>query len=313
MSSIHEIRVRVPASSANLGPGFDVLGLALGVYLRCTLRPSKHSLQIAVRGDAADGIPADPSNLVWRLFAEEVGSRLAGNFELLIENDIPLGRGMGSSAAAVVAGLALATEYLGQAPSSADGRERLIDSATRIEGHPDNAAAAVLGGFVVSAQADDGRVIALPCAAPANIETLLVIPEFQLSTETARAALRKEYTRNDAVFNLQRVGLLLAALQNGRKELLAEAMRDRIHQPYRAPLIPGFAEILGLKNVTGLLATALSGAGPAVLAICEPIIKGSADAPAMAIQAIFKRNGVASTALRVPIDHQGIMIERSEV
>ena len=308
MSFTGEIRARVPASSANLGPGFDVLGLALGAYLQCTLRTSKHDLKIVVSGDAAEGIPTDASNLIWRLFSEQAGAEAASNkFELVIENDIPLGRGMGSSAAATLAGLALAREYLKREID----RGKLIEEATRIEGHPDNAAAAVLGGFVVSGQSDDGRVIALPCAAPTNIEMLLVIPEFKLSTESARAVLPKEYTRKDAVFNMQRVGLLLAALQNGRGDLLAEAMRDRLHQPYRAPLVPGLSDILGLKNVTGLLAAALSGAGPSILAICEPIEKGSADAPAEAIQQCFQRHGVASTAKRVPVDYEGIRIERS--
>lgn len=303
-----EIRVRVPASSANLGPGFDVLGLGLGVYLRCTLRASAGGLKILVSGSAAESIPADSSNLIWKLFAER--AQAGENFELHIENDIPLGRGMGSSAAAVLAGLALAGEFRGQGTETPEGRQTLIEQATKIEGHPDNAAAAVLGGFVVSGQTDDGKVIALPCAAPSNIEMLLVIPEFQLSTESARAALPIEYTRKDAVFNLQRVGLLLAALQNGRNDLLREAMRDRIHQPYRAPLVPGFAEILQLQNVPGLLATALSGAGPSVLAVCEPIENGGADAPAEAIQACFARHGVKSTARRVAVDREGIVISR---
>lgn len=309
MSFTGEIRVRVPASSANLGPGFDVLGLALGVYLRCTLRPSSGGLKIVAAGSEADGIPTDATNLIWKLFAQD--AQAGEDFELIIENDIPLGRGMGSSAAAVVAGLALALEYRGVGAASAEGRQALIEAATKIEGHPDNAAAAVLGGFVVSGQRDDGTVISLPCAAPENIETLLVIPEFQLSTEKARAALPQNYSRRDAVFNLQRVGLLLAALQNGRTDLLGEAMRDRIHQPYRAPLVPGFAEALSLQNVTGLLATALSGAGPSILAICEPISKSSADAPATAIQACFAAHGVKSSARRVPVDRQGIIMERS--
>lgn len=308
MSFPGEIRVRVPASSANLGPGFDVLGLALGVYLTCTLRSSKSGLKIVASGNAAEGIPTDGSNLIWKLFAE--GAQAGANFDLLIQNDIPLGRGMGSSAAAVVAGLALANEYRGQNTSPGSGRQSLIEAATKIEGHPDNAAAAVLGGFVVSSQTDDGKVVALPCAAPTDFEVLVVIPGFQLSTDSARAALPKEYTRKDTVFNMQRVGLLLGALQNGRNDLLREAMRDRIHQPYRAPLVPGLADILGLNNVTGLLATALSGAGPSILAICEPIEKGSADLPSQAIQECFQKHGVTSTAKRVPIDKQGIIVDR---
>jgi homoserine kinase len=311
MSIAGEVRVRVPASSANLGPGFDVLGLALGVYLRCTLRPSAGGLMIVASGSEANGIPQDAGNLIWKMFTVAAGPSAGNNFELSIENDIPLGRGMGSSAAAVVAGLALAGAYRGKEVATPAGRQELIEQATKFEGHPDNAAAAVLGGFVVSGQTDDGKVISLPCAAPDNIETLLVIPDFQLSTQAARAALPNQYSRKDAVFNLQRVGLLLAALQNGRNDLLGEAMRDRIHQPYRAPLVPGFAEILSLKNVTGLLATALSGAGPSVLALCEPIKKNEPDSPAAAIQACFTRNGVNSTAKRVPVDHGGVLIERA--
>lgn len=311
MESFREIRVRVPASSANLGPGFDALGLAMGLHLRCTLRPSSQGLRIAAQGSASEGIPADANNLIWQIFSKRAGPQAGQNFELVIENDIPLGRGLGSSAAAVLAGLALANEVNGGG-GEGQTRQNLIERATEIEGHPDNAAAAVMGGFVASCQTESGSVLALPCAAPDNFEALLVIPQFQLSTESARAALPGQYARQDAVFNVQRVALLLAALQNGRIDLLGEAMRDRIHQPYRAPLVPGFEEILKLRNIPGLLGTALSGAGPSVLAFCQPLPGNSAqDAPAAAIQDCFRKNNVESSAVRLPIDHDGIVIERS--
>ncbi|MBI3933535.1 MAG: homoserine kinase [Acidobacteria bacterium] len=305
MSTAKEIRVRVPASSANLGPGFDSLALALGLHLRCTLRASSGGLKITSSGANAAEIPREETNLIWKTFLRLAGEQAGKDFELEIVNEIPLGRGLGSSAAAIVAGLALADAWLGVGAGQSGGKQRLIDIATGLEGHPDNVAAAALGGLVVSCQAEDGRVLTAQCTFPREIEVVLVVPELRLSTEAARAALPQQYSRRDAVFNVQRVALFLATLQGGGGDLLKEAMRDRLHQPYRAPLIPGFSEALKLENIPGLLGIALSGAGPSIVVFCQ----GDTGAAGKAVGDCFRRKGIAAEAMPLPIDTAGLVVE----
>lgn len=299
------IRVSVPASSANLGPGFDTLALALGLYLRCTLRRAKGRSRVLVSGVDIAAIPKDSSNLIFQTFCREIGGASsasgADGFELEIENHIPLGRGLGSSAAAIVAGLALANEWSGARRS----REQLVQSATEIEGHPDNVAAAVLGGLATSCQNEDGIVVSLNCPIAPGLEVVLVVPESRLATEKARAALPDKYSRKDAVFNVQRVALLVEAFRAGRKDLLREAMRDRLHQPYRGPLVPGLREALNLAGVDGLLGVALSGAGPSVIALCD----GNTRAIGEAIAGCFRKQGIGAEARVLPIDTKGLALE----
>lgn len=306
MSAQKAIRVRTPASSANLGPGFDTLALALGLYLECTLRPSSKAFSVRVSGDDRSGIPPDETNLTWRSFLRLAGGKALplGGVELEIVNDIPVGKGLGSSAAAIVAGLALANEWLGLGKS----RQDLVQLAAEIEGHPDNVAAAAWGGFVVSCQNEDGRVMSVKLGRATAVEVVLAVPEFQLSTTAARAALPAQYSRQDAVFNVQRVALLLAALADpaGRDtDLFREAMRDRLHQPYRARLIPGLEDILRLRDVPGLLGVALSGAGPSVVAFCS----GHTEEVGAALVACFRAKNIAARARRLPVDTAGVVVE----
>ena len=305
MSAQKAIRVRTPASSANLGPGFDTLALALGLYLECTLRPAAKGFSVRVSGEDRSGIPPDATNLTWRSFLRLAGGKAPGGVELEIVNDIPVGKGLGSSAAAIVAGLALANEWLGLGTS----REELVQLAAEIEGHPDNVAAAAWGGFVVSCQNEDGRVMSVKLGRATAVEVVLAVPEFQLSTTAARAALPAHYSRQDAVFNVQRVALLVAALADPAErdaDLFREAMRDRLHQPYRAPLIPGLEDILRLRDVPGLLGVALSGAGPSVVAFCS----GHTEEVGAALVACFRAKNTAARARRLPIDTEGFVIER---
>jgi homoserine kinase len=302
MNDPQPIRVRVPASSANLGPGFDTLALALGLYLECKLRASETGLLVRVSEEDAFGIPPDETNLTWRAFLRLAGAKAPGGLTLEIANDIPVGKGLGSSAAAIVAGLALANEWLQLGKS----REELVQLATDIEGHPDNVAAAVWGGLVASCQSDDGRVLAVKQRLPATVEVVLAIPDFSLSTSAARAALPAQYSRKDAVFNVQRAALLVAALSEGRPDLVREAMRDRLHQPYRAPLIPGLEDILRLRDVPGLLGVALSGAGPSVVAFCS----GHAEEVGAALVACFRAKNVSARARLLRVDSDGVIVER---
>lgn len=296
------VRVCVPASSANLGPGFDALALALGLHLRCTLRRSEDGLRVRASGADTAEIPSDKSNLILKAFCRWAGEESLEHVNLEIENEIPLGRGLGSSAAAIVAGLALANEWAGLRQS----RERLIQAASEMEGHPDNVSAAVRGGLVVSCQAADGGVISVNSPFHAALEVVLVIPECRLSTEAARAVLPEKYSRRDAVFNVQRVALLLSAFREGCSGLFSEAMRDCLHQPYRAPLVPGFDEALKLSNVPGLLGVALSGAGPSVVAFCH----GRAGEIGEIIAGCFRKHGVAAEARLLPVDQDGLVVEK---
>jgi homoserine kinase len=251
--------VRVPASSANLGPGFDTLGLALDIYLECRFAPSD-ALRIEVAGRDSELISTGASNLIWQTMA----AYGAPPVHLTVQNGIPLGKGLGSSAAAITAGVVMANELLGLGWT----RGRVLDETARLEGHPDNVAACTFGGVTASAFGDDGKAHAVRMDLPEEIGIAVVTPDFALPTKTARAALPDCYPRADVIFNLQRVALMVAALAAGSVKDFAVALGDRLHQPYRAGLVPGLTEILALRE-PGLLGCALSGAGPSVLVFFE--------------------------------------------
>jgi homoserine kinase len=289
--------LRVPASSANLGPGFDALGLALDIHLVCRFRPARE-LSIVACGCDADSIPGDASNLIWQTalrVAAHAGRTLPA-VELDIVNNIPLGKGLGSSAAALTAGVVLADSLLELAWS----RERILDEAARLEGHPDNVAACVLGGVVASAMGEDGHARAIRLELPAHCEIALIVPGFVLPTTKSRAALPENYSREDVVFNLQRTGLLVAALATGRTEFLRTALDDRLHQPFRAPLIPGLREVLALR-APGLYGCVLSGAGPSVLLFLEPGHRSICDL----VDEILMRHGAPATILHTAVARDG--------
>ncbi|MFN8470692.1 MAG: homoserine kinase [Anaerolineae bacterium] len=255
------VRVRVPATTANLGAGFDVLGLSLTLYNEIDFAASD-TLTITVEGEGAAELPRDASNLVWRAAQrvfECVGVAPPGA-RLHMRNAIPLESGLGSSAAAIVAGLLLGNALTG-------GRldqDTLLAQAIDMEGHPDNVAPAMLGGLVAGGRDDAGRPIVKRLSIPA-LKAVVVMPEARLSTAAARRALPGMVSMGDAVFNLGHLALTIAAFQEGNYALLARGMADRLHQPYRAPLVPGLAEALAAAQAIGA-ACAISGAGPAVVA-----------------------------------------------
>ncbi len=265
------MRVRVPASSANLGPGFDALGLALDIYLECRFRQSDQ-LQIRVTGRDAEQIPTTEDNLIWQTalaVAADVREKLPP-VELEVDNRIPLGKGLGSSAAALTAGVVIADHLLrlGWKPL------RILDEAARIEGHPDNVSACVLGSIVASAIDSGGAARAVRLELPERYGVAVVVPDYSLPTVKARAVLPETYSRQDAIFNVQRSALLIAALATGTTSAFPAALEDRLHQPYREKLVPGLDEILRLR-APGLLGCTLSGAGPSVLVFyqrgCEQV------------------------------------------
>jgi homoserine kinase len=279
----------VPASSANLGPGFDAMGLALDLYLTCRFRPAEH-LRITARGTDINEIPLDDNNLIWRT-ALEVAARVnlhLDPIELEIDNCIPLGKGLGSSAAALTAGVIIADHLLELHWKPA----RILDEAARIEGHPDNVAACVLGSIVASAIDAGGVAHAVRIELPVAFEVAVVVPDFVLLTSKARSVLPANYEKADAVFNVQRAALLMAALAAGDRHAFPTALEDRMHQPYRCGLVPGLADILKLR-APGLLGCALSGAGPSVLVFHE---RGYEDVCGL-VRQIFAAHGCKSEVL----------------
>jgi homoserine kinase len=294
-------RLRVPASSANLGPGFDALGLALDLHLTCTFEQSDR-LSIETRGVDANCIPTDQSNLIWQTaltVADDVESHMPP-VKLVIDNDIPLGKGLGSSASALTAGVVIANHVLGLNWS----RHRILDEAAKIEGHPDNVAACVLGSIVASAIDTHGATHAVRVDLPLNYEIAVVVPDFTLATSASRSVLPGSYCREDVVFNVQRAALLIAALFTGSTDSFSAALEDRLHQPYRATLIPGFTEMLELK-APGLLGCSLSGAGPSVLVFFE---RSKAEITRL-FEDAFRRNGHDAQTYFTGIQRDGFTIE----
>jgi homoserine kinase len=297
------IRVRVPATSANLGPGFDALGLALALYNEVTLEESD-GISVAIEGEGAGQLDAGEKNVVARGVAlgfEAAGRRFLGA-RLRCVNRIPLGRGLGSSAAAWVGGLVAANALLGEPLD----RAALLTAAARAEGHPDNVAAAVLGGLTVSC-AEPDRITAVRLPVPRDIAWVVLVPETQSSTTEARAVLPESLPRADAVFNVQRVSLLLAALTAGRPDLLAAAMHDRLHQPYRLRLFPWMEDVAGAARRAGALGCVLSGAGPAMLAAARG---GAGEGVARAMEQALRAAGIGGRALALPVDESGATWER---
>jgi homoserine kinase len=289
--------VRVPASSANLGPGFDAIGLALGVYLTCRFRRSE-TLTIRAEGRDAAQISTGPDNLIWQTTVA-VGKSLgipSPPIELEISNDIPIGKGMGSSAAALTAGVVIADHLLGLGWKPL----RILDEAARLEGHPDNVAPCTLGSIVASAIDSGGVTRSIRLDLPTRFGIAVVVPDFDLPTSLARSVLPDSYSRQDAVFNVQRASLLIAALATGSTWAFPAALEDRFHQPYRAPLVPGLNEILKLR-APGLLGCVLSGAGPSILVFYEQ----GYDAVCDLVRQIFRLHGHESETLFANIADHG--------
>jgi len=288
-----------------MGAGFDCLGLALEMYLsvRASLLSKPEGRTLArsrgVRGTSE--LPSDPDqNLIFRAMrhtAEGEGFDLP-RVRLAVQNEIPVAGGLGSSAAATVAGIALAFAVSGRPMQ----KEAALRYATEMEGHPDNVAAALLGGLVVTFTRGDGTVAAIRKHWPKVIRLIVVTPNVKLETKKSRAVLPATVSRADAVHNLQRSALFLAALEERRYDLLWDAMQDRLHQGARQALIPGLAEALALPRLPGLLGIALSGAGPSVLALAT----GRYDEIGKAIAQCFERHDLEPTIRTLEAAQEGL-------
>jgi homoserine kinase len=253
---------------------------------------------VRLSGEHSSGLPDDDSNLIWQAFlhAFRQAGQAPPDLQLRVRNDIPLGRGLGSSGAAAVAGIAVANAAGGLNMTSL----KVLMLAVEVEGHPDNVAASALGGLTVVAPPN--QAISLPW--PERVGVVVASPEVQLATSKARAALPASYSRADAVFNLQRATLLVAAAASGNTSALREALQDRWHQPYRMSLVPGLEEALALE-CPGLYGVALSGAGPSLIALVD---RDNPEPTRQALEAIYQRLGIAGTVRGLKVAAKGVEV-----
>ncbi len=281
------VRVYVPATTANLGPGFDCLGLSLDLWNEATFTVEGDHLSLSIEGDDGGVLPRDERNLViraLRFFCEERRLPIPRGLKVTCNNRIPLGSGLGSSAAAVLMGILGAGALFEQQVQTGEA----LELAAQMEGHADNAAAALLGGLVIVSPADTGwlvRRIEVP-----ELQVAYVLPSIDLPTRTARAALPPQVPLKDAAFNLGRSALVIEALRSGDLNLLSQAMEDRLHQPFRFPLVAGAEDARLAARRAGAAAVALSGAGPSLIAFTA----GSPAPVAAAMKAAFETAGVGS-------------------
>ncbi len=274
-----KVSYRVPATTANLGPGFDCLGLALPIYniitIEETVMPST-GIEVNVMKDfenaelieELDSIPNDKDNIVYK--AVEILYNLVGQdpseIKINIKSSIPIAKGLGSSASVIVGGLMAANDLLGNPADEA----ALLSIATEAEGHPDNVVPAILGGLVMSSMEDDGSVIYRRLDWPEDWHITVCIPDFELATNISRSVLPEKVPMEDAKFNARRLAMLIHAIDTVDTKLMKSALEDKLHQPYREKLIPGFKEIKeALKHEENVLGTVISGAGPSIVIISQ--------------------------------------------
>jgi homoserine kinase len=296
-------KVRTPGTTSNLGPGFDALGLALGVWNSFEVAEIPRGFDVTVTGRGAEQIPRGEENRVVQAFQRcraFCGLPKATGLSVKIDMQVPLGKGLGSSATAAVAGIVAADALAGRLLE----RKDLAVLATELEGHPDNAVACLVGGLVVCALGDDGRLEYLR-AAPSRMPSVVVATplHFELSTEKMRAALPASINHKDAVRNVQRACMVTAALLGNERSPLLRAMDDRLHEPYRAPHVPGFDAVKGAAKGAGALGVCLSGAGPSMLAFADDAQDAASIGEAMI--AAWKAHRVEAEARVLPVDLEG--------
>jgi homoserine kinase len=300
IKTANRFRIALPATSANLGPAFDAAALAMDFYIRIDARPAKEFL---ISADGRDpGICGKlEEHLILNTYREvlQAAGRQIVPLSLQIENEIPIGKGCGSSAAARLAGIAMANHF---------GRlrwhdEQIIGEASRREHHPDNASACWMGGLTVARMKSETEAQVINVRPKGKWPLLLVVPEQSLATEEARRVLPSHYSRADVVVNIQNSMLLLAAFAQGRPDILAAALEDRIHQPYRAALCPLLPCLQELKGKNGILGAVLSGAGPAVLMFLDP--RASASRARRIVGDHLSRNELAAELISTSIASRG--------
>ena len=268
-----KVSVKVPATTANLGPGFDCLGLALPIYNTVTVEETimpGTGIEINIIDETHEqdliSIPTDENNIVYKaieLLYNSIG-QTPSELKITLRTHIPIARGLGSSAAVIVGGLIAANELLGRPADEA----ALLSIATEIENHPDNITPAIVGGFVVASIEEDGSVVYSKMNWPKDWNITVCIPDYELATDIARSVLPPEVPMKDAIFNLKHTAMLVQAVNSHDEKLMKIALQDRLHQQYREKLIPGLKEINeALKHEENVMGVVISGAGPSILVI----------------------------------------------
>jgi homoserine kinase len=308
MNSLDRVTVTVPATTANLGPGFDCLGAALMLDNEFTFsRLEAGELAIAVTGTEAARVSTDGNNLVYQAVVKlyQHLEQTPPPVKIEIRLGVPLARGLGSSATAIVGGLVGANSLAGEPLN----QSQLMALAIAMEGHPDNVVPALLGGCRLAAtNVEKFPGTSLPgweiCDIPwhDDVVPVVAIPDFELSTAQARQVLPLDYSRADAIFNTAHLGLLLRGLETGKRDWLQAALQDRIHQPYRQALIPGYEAVRAAAIASGAYGMVISGAGPTLLALADP---NTADDVATAMQLAWQQEGIKAEARSVRLDRQG--------
>ncbi len=299
------MRVRVPATTANLGPGFDALGMALDLWNETIwTSTSDGRIQVTITGEGEGVLPSDSTNpiVVAALSLYERAGVTCKGLKVHCINRIPMGSGLGSSSAALLSGLLGANALLGE-PFS---REEILKIAIETEGHPDNVAPAMLGGLVVSIL-HEGRVVSIKLPARANrgpIKVTFVLPDLNFPTEYARSILPRTVDRQDAIYNISRSVLVVEALRTGDLDMLGKAMDDRLHQPYRLPLIPGALSAMEAARRAGAAAVALSGAGPGLIAFSAEWIPEIGEA----MREAFAQAGLRARVFHLRVTEKGAQV-----
>ncbi|MHC1746121.1 MAG: homoserine kinase [Negativicutes bacterium] len=296
------VKVRIPGTTANCGPGFDTIGMACTIYNDLELTLSLAGpVEILVTGEGSSSLPKDDRNIVLRAVRKvlaAVNSPYQG-IRLIMHNNIPLSRGLGSSAAAIVGGLVAANAATGNTL----GNDIILNMATEIEGHPDNVAPALFGGIAISV-ANGKEVHCLHFAPVRPLSMIIAVPEFTLSTHRARSVLPANVSMKDAIFNVSRTAMLVSALCSGKYDYLTCALDDRLHQPYREPLIPGMKAVFAAASKAGALGSVISGAGPCLIAFAQD----NASAIGEAMVRAFAEHAVKAKYLLLQVDTAGTQV-----
>jgi homoserine kinase len=301
--TIMAVTIQVPATTANIGPGFDCLGAALKLYNRFTFTPQDEPLTITATGVNADRVGLDADNMAYTAFVQlftHLGKPVPG-VRIDLQMDVPLARGLGSSATAIVGGLVGANVLAGNPLSTAE----IAALATDIEGHPDNVVPALCGGCRLSATGIDRPWEVSELAWHESVTPVVAIPAFELSTQEARGVLPATYRRSDVVFNMAHLGLLMQGLATGNPDWLKAGLQDQIHQPFRKSLIAHYDEVQSAAIAAGAHGLVISGAGPTLLALTHP---NQAEAVRSAMVQAWESAGITVQALVLDLDRQGAQV-----
>ena len=309
-----KVTVKVPATSANIGPGFDCLGLALPIYNTVTIEETVlpgTGIEINLLSENEvldemifDNVPKDENSIVYKaveMLYNSIGQE-PSELKINIQTQIPITRGLGSSASVVVGGLIAANKLLGSPADLA----ALLSIATEVEGHPDNVAPAILGGFVLASQEDDGSIITEKLNWPEDWDITVCIPDFELSTNIARSVLPENVPLSHAVYNAKHLAMLIQAVNSKNEKLMKAALHDKLHQPYREKLVPGMKEIMeAFKHEDGVIGCVLSGAGPSMLVISH---KYDLDKIKSTVRDIWEGQSIKSDIRTLKIENKGAEI-----